>query len=54
LRGKPSPKRDWHRKKDENGKPLEMIFRAEEDRISFWNSLQDMAGVDRVILEDAE
>jgi len=79
LRENPSPKRDWHRKKDENGEwkdikfrhfaigegrfrkqfdkagePLEMIHRAEADRVSFWNRLQDMAGMDREIAEPTE
>ena len=79
LRGNPSPKKDWHRKKndegeweelkfrhfamgegrfrkqfDKDGNPSETILRAEEDRVSFWNRLQDMAGVDRVIPEEQD
>ena len=74
LRGNPSPTKDLHRMKDENGEfqeisfrhfaksegrfrkqfdkegnPSPTLLRAEEDRLSFWNRLQDMAGIDRII-----
>jgi pyruvate/2-oxoacid:ferredoxin oxidoreductase beta subunit/Pyruvate/2-oxoacid:ferredoxin oxidoreductase delta subunit len=77
LRGNPSPKKDWHRIKDENGEWQELKFRdfarsegrfrkqfdkqgnpaapiitAEEDRLAFWNRLQDMAGIERNISEE--
>jgi hypothetical protein len=76
LRGNPSPNKDWHRVKDENGEWQEVKFRdfaitegrfgkqfskdgtpsdtillAEQDRLAYWNRLQDMAGVDREIIE---
>ena len=79
LKGNPSPKRDWHRKKNEDGEwedikfrhfamgegrfrkqfdkegnPSDTILLAEDDRISFWNRLQDMAGVPRVIPGEEE
>ena len=79
LRGNPSPNRDWHRRKDDDGEwqdmkfrdfaktegrfrkqfkdgeePGEMIFRGEDDRIFFWNRLQDMAGIDRIIREQEQ
>ena len=37
----------------EDGTPSETIEVAEADRLSFWHTLQDLAGVDRVIAEDA-
>ena len=76
LRGNPSPNRDWHRVKgddgewqemrfrdfaisegrfgkqfDKDGQPSDTILVAEQDRLAFWNRLQDMAGVDRVLPE---
>ena len=34
---------------DKDGNPSDTILLAEDDRIGFWNRLQDMAGVPRVI-----
>ncbi len=76
LRGNPSPNKDWHRVRDENGEfqelkfrdfaigegrfskqfgkdgsPSETILIAEDDRLAFWNRLQDMAGIERIIEE---
>ena len=34
---------------DKEGNPSPTILKAEEDRLSFWNRLQDMAGIDRII-----
>ena len=76
LKGNPSPGRDWHRRKDDDGEwydikfrdfaitegrfrkqfkggePSEMIFEAEDDRLAFWNRLQDLAGVERAVLDE--
>ncbi|DAC48634.1 MAG TPA: 4Fe-4S dicluster domain-containing protein [Candidatus Thalassarchaeaceae archaeon] len=75
LKGNPSPNKDWHRKKNDegefeevrfrdfavtegrfrkqfkDGEPSEAIFSAESDRLAFWNRLQDLAGVERTILD---
>ena len=79
LRGNPSPTKDWHLVKNEEGErvevkfrdfasgegrfrkqfdkegnPSETILRAEKDRLAFWNRLQDMAGIDRIIPEEPQ
>ncbi|MBT6645177.1 MAG: 4Fe-4S binding protein [Euryarchaeota archaeon] len=37
---------------DKEGTPSEILLRSEDDRLAFWNRLQDMAGIDRVIVEE--
>jgi len=37
---------------DKDGNPSDIILVAEDDRVSFWNRLQDMAGIERTIPED--
>ena len=37
---------------DAEGVPGEMIFLAEDDRLAFWHRLQDMAGIERTIIEE--
>ncbi|HJL55345.1 MAG: thiamine pyrophosphate-dependent enzyme [Candidatus Thalassarchaeaceae archaeon] len=74
LRGNPSPNKDWHslrhddgsrrelrfrdfaigegrfsKQFDTDGTPSETILIAEQDRLAFWNRLQDMSGIERII-----
>ena len=39
------------RKQFKNGEPSEAIIASEADRLSFWNRLQDLAGIEREIIE---
>jgi len=36
-----------------DGSPSETILIGEGDRLAFWNRLQDMAGIERVIEEES-
>ncbi len=39
---------------DADGAPSDTLLRAEQDRLAFWNRLQDMAGIERIISEETE
>ena len=39
---------------DKDGNPSNTILLVEDDCIGFWNRLQDMAGIDRIIPEESQ